>query len=95
MSIDLGNKKWILLPVEIKVREFEAKLLFSFFAAEAGYGVVVGPNLFNLENESIPKGLYFDKSISPNKRNMIKAQKSKGNLVMSREEGVVYKSDSE
>jgi len=96
MSIQLGNKKWILLPVEIKVREFEAKLLFSFFAAEAGYGVVVGPNLFNLENESIPQGLYFDKSISPNKRNMIQAQISKGNLVACLdEEGVVYKSDSE
>lgn len=35
-------RPWVLVPIEVKVRELEAKVVFACAAAEAGYGVVVG-----------------------------------------------------
>lgn len=92
----LQRKKWLFLPIEVKAREFEAKVLLSCFAAEEGWGVFIGKNNFNLKLNGVPQGVYMDKSIAPNKHQVLAKQVSSGNiLVCLDEEGVVYKSEDE
>ena len=92
-KISISPRRWLLLPIEIKVRELEAKILLSCTAAENGYGVLLGPNSFNLKGR-FPKGVYLDKSISPDKEAVLKQQVDKlGNkLAVLDEEGLVYES---
>lgn len=63
------RKKHIYIPVEIKVRELYAKVLFSLIAAENGFTVVLGGQraLRDLLHK-LPPGIYIDKSISVSKK---------------------------
>ena len=93
---NVSKRRWLLLPLEVKVREFEAKVMLSCVAAEQGFGVLLGGNSFNITGK-YPKGVYLDKSISPNKYNTLDHQtRLLGNKIASLdEEGVVYKSELE
>lgn len=90
----VSARRWLLLPVEIKVREFESRVLLSCIAAERGYGVLLGRNGFNTDGQ-YPKGVYFDKCISPNKLASFEKQVNVlGNKLASLDiEGLVYQSE--
>lgn len=85
----------IFLPVEIKAREFHSKILFSLFATEYGFEVILGgqSELFN----SLPgfgQGLYIDKSTSITRRDRFRYCRSHGNSVAAwDEEGLLYLTD--
>ena len=83
--------KWLFLPLEIKVRELESKVLLSCCAAEQGFCTIIGPNGFNLKKD-LPDGVYFDKCISPNKLQFFREQKFEYNnkIVCLDEEGLIY-----
>jgi len=85
------RRKWIYLPIEIKARELDSKVLLACVFAEAGYGVVIGPQGFN-NKKRYPPGVYFDKSLSPNKQESLRFQTEvlKNQLVCLDEEGLVY-----
>lgn len=90
------KKKWLYLPVEIKARELDAKVLLGCFAALEGWGVILGRNMFVLDKDDLPQGLFLDKSISPNKNDEIEKIVNRGHQFASLdEEGLVYKSDDE
>ncbi len=56
--------KWILIPIEVKVREFPARLLVASLAAKAGYKVLFGQDrVIRRLIGHLPKGIVFDKSI--------------------------------
>ena len=86
--------KWLFLPLEIKVRELESKVLLSCCAAEHGFCTIIGPNGFNLKKD-LPGGVYFDKSISPNKLQFLKEQKfdCDNKIVCLDEEGLVHQKE--
>ena len=54
----------LIIPVEIQVREMDAKILLSCVAAERGFPVVMGSRAFiHFQADSIPRGVYLAKSM--------------------------------
>ena len=90
----ISSRRWLLLPMEIKVREFEPKVLLACIAAERGFGVLLGRNGFNTTG-SYPQGVYLDKCISPNKLANFQLQvDGLGNKLASLDvEGLVYQTE--
>lgn len=66
MSFDKEKpSKWVLLPIETKIREFHAKVLLACAAAEAGFYVVLW-SLGDSKKQkwrSLPRGICLEKSI--------------------------------
>ncbi len=85
----------IFLPIEIKVREFDAKLLFALFAAERGWECVLGGQMELIERmPRFDPGLYIDKSTAISKREWFKRCRALGHhLAAWDEEGLIYLND--
>ena len=85
-------KKWIFLPVEVKSREFSARVLTAFFAVKKGFGVFIGRNGMNISRTKFPQGIYFDKCLSVHKTRFHHHQVHElGNhLVSLDEEGLLF-----
>ena len=84
--------RWLLLPVEVKARGFEGRLLLGAHAAAGGWKVVVGrKNQLNAAVHDLPRGLYFDKSIQSQAIEQIRYFKALGNTYAAiDEEGLVH-----
>lgn len=75
------------MPVEVKAREFESRLLLSSFAADHGYGVIIGEqNKLVRELPHLPRGIYFDKSIAKNKYTRFKRLLEMGFILAGNDE---------
>ena len=58
----LGKKyKWLILPIETKVRELDGKILLAVAAAERGWGVILGHKDTLLEDSAGVKGIVLEK----------------------------------
>ncbi len=89
------NRPLLFLPIETKVREYHAKLLFSLLAVEKGYSVVLGGQR-SLRNavHKFDRGIYIDKSVASTKKKWVKWCKRMGHVPVAwDEEGLVYFSD--
>lgn len=86
-------KPWLLLPVETKIREFHAKLLLAAVAAERGFPVLLGEqNAMLRQIESLPRGIYLDKSVARTKTGHFQRLRRRGFKVVAWcEEGLVYR----
>ncbi len=87
----LGDRR-LFVPVETKVRELDAKLLFSLAAAEAGWIVVMG-HQEDLQRSlfRFPRGLYLDKSVTVSKQEWFAQCRAMGHRIAAwDEEGLVY-----
>jgi surface carbohydrate biosynthesis protein len=61
-----ARRTWLIIPIETKVREFHAKLLLACVAAEKGFRVVLGgQHPIDAALVSLPRGIFFDKSVVP------------------------------
>ncbi len=90
------SKPLLFLPIETKVREYHAKLLFSLFAVEKGFSVVLGGqrSLRNLVHK-FDRGIYIDKSVASTKKKWVKWCDRMGHVLVAwDEEGLVYFSDT-
>lgn len=87
--------KYLIVPVEIKSRELESRLLISISAVEHGFKVIFGgQNQIKELLDFLPKGIYLDKSISKNKFNFLENLVNKGYILTSiDEEGLTSQSD--
>lgn len=90
--------RWLLLPIETKARELDANILLACFAAEAGYGVIMGQNIY-LDDllEYLPRGIYLAKGMSTSKSQsrIIKHIKELGyEYTCLDEEGLVYEKEA-
>ncbi|MEC5424238.1 hypothetical protein QGM71_12125 [Virgibacillus sp. C22-A2] len=86
------NKKWLYLPVEIKVRELDAKLLMAYYAAKEGYSVVTGDHiLVEMASTELPAGIFFSKGYPHGfrKRVILKAKENGHVVVELDEEGLL------
>ncbi len=84
--------RWLILPIETKVREFEGKLLLAAAAAERGWHVLLGDqNELLTQIRHLPRGLYLDKSVARTKTAHFRRLKQQGFAVAAWcEEGLVY-----
>ncbi len=85
-----GSGKWLLLPIENKSREFDAKLFLGCLAAEKGCKVLIGHySDFRSWLCCLPKGVILEKCISIHKEKMMKRLISSGyRICVSDEEGL-------
>ncbi len=86
-------RPWLLLPVEVKVREFHAKVLQAVVAAEHGFDVVLGEqNALQRGLDLLPRGIVIDKSVDRSKAPIFRRAVSFGDRLASWcEEGLVYR----
>jgi surface carbohydrate biosynthesis protein len=57
-----SRKGWLYLPIEVKVRELDAKLLLAYYAVKEGYHVVIGEHhMVELASTVYPKGIFLSK----------------------------------
>ncbi len=91
------SKGWIYIPVEVKVRELQAKTLLAGFAAERGYNVVIGEaHAVRRCLHQMPAGVVLEKGVAPSKTEGFHFAKAKGHRVMSWcEEGLVFFNDED
>ncbi|MFC4403906.1 surface carbohydrate biosynthesis protein [Gracilibacillus xinjiangensis] len=85
--------RWLYLPIEVKVRECDAKLLLAYYAVKQGYQVVIGdhPGVEEL-CETYPEGIFFSKG-GPHgfrKRVLVHAKEYHHKIVELDEEGLIF-----
>ena len=60
--------KFVALPIEVKVRDFQSRVLLSLSLLKNDFEVIIGSQDAIIKNiDSLPVGVYFDKSLSKNK----------------------------
>jgi len=85
--------KYLYIPVEVKARELNAKILLSLFAADAGFFSVVGKrDTLRKKIRKMNSGIVIEKGLdSPGKEKNIREYQLCGNRVAAvDEEGLVY-----
>lgn len=84
--------RWLLLPVEVKARGLEGRLLLGAYAASRGWNVVVGHRWqLNSRLRDLPRGLYLDKSIQSLALPQMRHIRALGNTYAAiDEEGLVH-----
>lgn len=83
--------RWLILPIEIKHRELDAKLWLGCCAAERGYGVILGDIDQVYEcHRALPRGAFVDKSIAPRKTKILRRLSQAGqHLCVNDEEALL------
>ncbi len=57
-------RRWLIIPVEVQVRELLSRLLLAALAADRGYDVLIGHDrVVRRLARHLPKGILFDKSL--------------------------------
>ena len=81
----------LFIPIETKVREFQAKLLLGCHAADAGFHVIIGEQVELLRRmKYMPPGVYMEKSAVSTKVKSMRMLRRLGNRVVAWcEEGLV------
>lgn len=60
----MNSQRWLIIPVEVQVRELLARLLVAAIAADRGYNVLIGQDrVIRRLARHLPKGILFDKSL--------------------------------
>jgi len=90
----LYNKKskWLFVPIEVKAREYNSKILFSCIAAENKFNVVFGGmGEIKSKMDIFPKGIYVEKDIFHKRKENFLKYKNLGNKIIAwDEEGLVF-----
>lgn len=91
-----GNKSWLYIPIETKVRELHGKTLLACFAAANGFNVVIGSKRdINSRSAYLPKGTIFNVGLAKNLAKNAKKYKKNGHKVTAiDEEGLVTLNDN-
>jgi surface carbohydrate biosynthesis protein len=82
--------RWLILPVEAKVREFDAKVFLGCLAVERGYSVLLGHyDVVNRWSGCLPRGVILEKNISVRYKSWLSRLRSSGyHFCVSDEEGL-------
>ena len=88
----MKNKPLLIIPVETRVRELDAKLLLAIIALKQGFDVVLGA-LWEMKYlmDLLDRGIYLDKSIAKTKYKWFQKCRENGFTIAALdEEGLVY-----
>lgn len=92
----MKKSKFLYLPIEVKPRELDAKLLIAAEACRQGYSVILGTKALNSLLHQGPKGIYFYKDASAPLAERFKYINSLGHkIAIHDEEGLVQQSDDD
>ena len=93
--MSVSDKKWLYMPVEIKVRELPAKVLLAASAARSGYNVVLGRKAeLSKYINSFPEGIFLGFGAQKNFAGEYSRLKKRGfSVAIMDEEGLVTFSD--
>lgn len=82
---------YLIIPVEVRVREFHAKLLLSCVAVEAGFSVVLGwAEQIKRYTAYLPRGMIVERSVAAWKLKQFRRFRRLGNRIVAWcEEGLV------
>lgn len=92
MDRNVNNEKWLYLPIEIKVRELEAKLLLTYYAVKENFRVIIGEHkIVEAVAANYPKGIFFSKGYPQKyrKRVIVNAKRHGHKIVEMDEEGLL------
>ncbi len=89
----MTERPWLIIPIETKVRELDAKTYLACVAAEAGFSVILGDqNSLTRRLASLPRGFYLDKSVARLKVKSFRRLEDLGFTILAWcEEGLVYR----
>ncbi|MCI0577807.1 MAG: hypothetical protein L0331_16595 [Chloroflexi bacterium] len=94
MAQNQNCPNWLLIPVEIMVREFWGKLLVSCVAAETGFDVLLGRGLERAQLNYLPRGIFFDKAVNNKRPQTFEHARRLGNKIVAfDDEGLIYLSE--
>lgn len=92
----MNNSKFIYIPIEVKPRELDGKLLIALEAVSRGYSIIFGRKGIDTLLESGPKGVYFYKDAHyKSAKKFVKIKKLGHKVVVHDEEGLVQQSDED
>lgn len=84
------HDRYVIIPVEVKVREFASRLLVAYWLMKSGYRVIIGDHYAIKRNIGfLPKSVYLARKLAVGKTGYIKKIRKCGNkLVSIDEEGI-------
>ncbi|MDM8536432.1 hypothetical protein QUF70_06760 [Desulfobacterales bacterium HSG17] len=87
--------RYVLLPIETKIRELHAKFLLGLFTAEAGIKVILAQKSEMVDFLStLPNGIFIDKGIAHLNRKSYNKNQKRGNMTVAWcEEGLAFRDD--
>ncbi len=87
----MESTKWLLIPVEVQVRELASRMLLACGAAARGYQAVIGRRnaLFN-HIERLPTGLVIEKSIDSSRVNRLQRLARRGWKIAASDEETLF-----
>ncbi|WP_394892253.1 surface carbohydrate biosynthesis protein [Mesorhizobium sp. AaZ16] len=90
-KIAVSDRRWARLPVELSVRELDAKLLLAGVLADSGWGVLIGQEA-QVRSARLPgPSVHYDKSIAPGMTKALTTALGDGSIFTANcEEGLVY-----
>ena len=92
----MKENRFLYLPIEVKARELDAKLLVAAEACRQGFSVIIGTKALNHLLKSGPRGIYFYKDVSAPMADKLKEINGFGHkIVVHDEEGLVQQNDDD
>ena len=86
----MKKKKWIVLRLETKSREFQSRTLLAYHLVKRGYGVIITRD-YGDKSTLFPKGLYLVNNIFKTNQTLLDKIKKQGSeIIVLDEEGLVY-----
>lgn len=86
----MEKKKWVVLRLETKSREFQSRMLLTHRLVNNGYGVVITRD-YGLKTRLFPRGIYMLNNIfKTNNQLLKKIKKNHNEIIILDEEGLVY-----
>ena len=88
--IEISPRRWLLLPIEYKVRELDGSAILAFEAAERGWGTILGSKTSIRSGVDLPRGTLIERWIEPGSSKRILASQALGQKLSAWcEEGLV------
>lgn len=86
----MKKKKWVILRLETKSREFQSRTLLAYHIVNKGYGVILSKD-YGLKSSVFPKGIYLLNNIfKTNNLLLRKIKKNHNKIIILDEEGLLY-----
>lgn len=89
--IEVAPRRWMFLPIGVKVRELDGSACLAFEAAARGWGVILGNKSLLKDRTDLPRGMQIEKKIANGTAAKIPEVWATGRKVSAWcEEGLVY-----
>ena len=89
-QLDLSPRRWLYVRITIKPRELDGGAILAFEAAERGWGVIFGKDIY-LSELHFPRGVLIEKGVMPGRaKKLIEPVRAGQKIAAICEEGLIY-----